>query len=227
MLASFFRVALLVSEGVPAVAARRAAIEGFYKGNKGLGGNISDWLAVAKTWFDGATCGNAYYGNNITMEPMYNLARLETDQALRKTIIDDVLTSKMWQTFKTTKNTFFAFICLGNFASPAKSEIDAAAAQLDGFKPPPRVHVGVDLRSDPKYQPHEPGCTDQVSHTTAVDVADRPVEDFLWQRHPWGLYQGEDLAQSEPGVDYLVAYWLGRQHGFIAEDKPASCLRWK
>jgi hypothetical protein len=227
MLASFFRVALAVSDGVPAAAARRAAIEAFYLGNKGLGGNVSDWLAVAAQWDGGTKCGDAYYGNNITMEPMYNLARLETDPARRKIIVGDVLTNKMWQTFKTTKNTFFAFIYAANAASPLGSEIAAATAQLDGFKPPPRVHVAVDLRADPKYLPHESGCTDQVTHATAVDVADRPVEDFLWQRHPWKLYDAGDLGQSEPGVDYLVAYWMGRHHGFIAEDAPARCLRWK
>lgn len=227
MLASFFRVALRVSEGVPALAARRAAIEDFYLHNKGWGGNIYDWLKVAMKWSEGTTCGNAYYGNNITMEPMYNLARLETDPARRANIIDDILTDKMWQTFKTTKNTFFAFIYAGNATNPAPADIQAAVAQLDGFGPPPRVKVAVDLRNDPKYQPHEPNCSDQVVHTTAVDIADRPVGDFIWQRHPWGLYDPGNPAQTEPGVDYLVAYWMGRHHGFIAEDRPTTCLRWK
>ena len=70
------------------------------------------------------------------------------------------------------------------------------------------------------------GCTDQVAHTTAVDVGDRPVGDFLWQRHPWGLFEAGDLSQTEPGVDYLVAYWMGRRHGFITDDAQGHCLRW-
>jgi hypothetical protein len=99
----------------------------------------------------------------------------------------------------------------------------AALAQLSQFPPPPRVHRPVDLRSDPRY-PHEPSCTDQAAHSTAVDVGERVVSDFLWQRHPWGLYDFGDLARGEPGVDYLVAYWLGRHHQLIAEDTPGRCL---
>lgn len=227
MLASFFRVALRVSEDVPALAARRAVIEDFYVHNKGWGGNIYDWLQVANKWAEGTICGKSYYGNNIMMEPMYNLARLETDPARRAQIIDDILTDKIWQTFKTTKNTFFAFIYAGNVPNPAPAEVAAAVAQLDGFGPPPRVKVAVDLRTDPKYLPHEPGCPDQTSHTTAVDIKDRPVGDFIWQRHPWGLYDPGNPAQTEPGVDYLVAYWMGRHHGFIPDDRPTTCLRWK
>jgi hypothetical protein len=61
----------------------------------------------------------------------------------------------------------------------------------------------------------------------AVDVGDRETGDFLWQRHPWGLVAYGDAKQTEPGVDYLSAYFMGRHHGFIEDDTPTSCLAWQ
>ena len=46
--------------------------------------------------------------------------------------------------------------------------------------------------------------------TNAVDVGDRVVEDFLWQRGPWRLHDGGNLAEVYPGVDFLAAYWAAR-----------------
>jgi len=59
-----------------------------------------------------------------------------------------------------------------------------------------------------------------------VDVADRFVDLFIWQNPPWALKYDGDPAQTAPGGDYLVAYWLGRQHAIIADDRPNTCARW-
>jgi hypothetical protein len=227
MLASFFRVALLVTDGVPAYATRRAAILDYYLHHGGDGGNVNDWLTIAKTYSETNSCGDSYFGHNISMEPMYNLARLEDDATLQGVIRNDVLAGKMWPLFRATKNCFFSYIYAANVASPEAGTVDGANTQLAQFPAPPRVHVAVDLRADPDYLPHQSGCTDQVDHSKAVDVGERPVGDFLWQRHPWGLYDAGDPYQTEPGVDYLVAYWMARHHGFIGTDDSAGrCLRW-
>ena len=57
MLASFFRVGLSVTKGVPAYAKRRADMLAYYTGRTGEGGNVSEWLAVAKEWSFGNNCG--------------------------------------------------------------------------------------------------------------------------------------------------------------------------
>jgi hypothetical protein len=161
------------------------------------------------------------------MEPLYNLARLEEDATRRAVIHDDVLHARMWNEHQGTKNSFFYFIYAGNYASASSDVGEEGAAQLAGFPPPPRVRVAVNLLSDPDYQPLESGCDNQVTHSKAVDVADRVVSDFIWQRHPWGLLDGGNAAQTYPGVDYLAAYWFGRHHGFIDEDTPTQCLVWQ
>lgn len=227
MLASFFRVALAVTDGAPAWAKDRAEIYAYYTGHAGEGGNVKDWLAVAKQWNDGGGCGGDYYGNNITMMPMYDLARLEDDPARAAIVKDDVLGARLWPAFAPTKNSFFSFIYAAVGSAPPADVAAGAIAQLGGFPPAPRVHRAVDLRSSPKYPSHDPTCADEVDHATAVDVADRPAADFLWQRQPWGLYDPGDPAQTYPGVDYLVAYFLGRRHALLDDDTAGTCLVWQ
>jgi hypothetical protein len=226
MLASFFRVAMQVTDGVPEYANARADIIDYYENHSGDGGNIDDWLETASTDFPENACGESYYGHNITMEPLYNLARLEDDPDRRSIVRYDVLDGVQWPKFVHTKNCFFSFIYASNFPGYDPAVVSSAAAQLAGFPVAPHVKRPVDLRDDPDYLPHEEGCTDQCNHDTAVDVAERAYGDFIWQRHPWGLYDPGDLGFSGPGVDYLVAYWLGRFHDFIDEDATGRCAVW-
>jgi hypothetical protein len=65
-----------------------------------------------------------------------------------------------------------------------------------------------------------------VDHSTAVDVGDRVVDDFIWQRQPWSLFDWGDERQLYPGVDYLVAYWMARRHGLTGDDSAGHCAAW-
>ena len=35
------------------------------------------------------------------------------------------------------------------------------------------------------------------------------------------------IEQTHPGVDYLIAYFLGRHHGFLEDDTAGTCLAWQ
>jgi hypothetical protein len=227
MLASFFAVGLHVTDGVPAAAKDHADILAYYTGHSGEGGNVTDWLAVAKQWTAGGSCGNAYYANNIAMMPMYDLARLDKDPARAALITNDIFGAKMWPAFAQTKNSFFSFIYASNKSAVDPAVITSATAQLAQFPAAPRIMRSVDLRTSPKYPTREASCADQVGHADAVDVGDRITADFLWQRHPWGLLDGGNAAATQPGVDFLVAYFLGRHHGFVQDDTPGICLSWQ
>jgi hypothetical protein len=222
MLASFFNVALHMTTDRPQDQADHDSIFSYYTTHSGTGGNISDWLTIAKMWTPDTGCSQAYYGNNITMQPLYNLARLEQDPLRGPDIRDTLFAQKLWPTYAPTKNPFFSFIFAGTASSPQPQVVSSAAAQLLQFPPPPRVMHPVDLTSDPRY-PHDATCTNQVDHSMAVDVGDRRVTGFMWEVSPWDLYDPGDVNQTEPGVDYLVAYWLGRKHGFFTDDAPGRC----
>ena len=220
MLASFFQVALQVTDGVKAYSARRVAIEDHYLKN------FDGWWTSAENplgyLMDG--CGDSYYGRNIRFEPMYNLARLEADPARGARIEIDVLQDIMWLDVEDHKNAFFAFIYASQHPNPAsvQSVIDDHVLQLQGFRTAPLVRDPIDLTAIYAEDPSCPGNAD-----VAIDVADRANDGFIWQRHPWKLVDAGSSVELTSGVDYLVAYWLARRHGFMADDTPDACLKWR
>jgi hypothetical protein len=225
MLGAFFRMALAMTAGVAGQEAMHAALAAYYDAH------ADAWLDVAAQWSFSANCGNGYYANHIAFIMAYVWARLETDAARRARIADSILDGRMWAALSGQKNAYFAFLWGATRAqkSPAPAGIAAAANQLAQFPVGPRVHVAVDHSADPKYQPHDASCTSEPmadTATSAVDVRDRVIDDFLWQRGPWRLVDGGNLAEVYPGVDYLAAYWAARADGFIADDAPTTCARW-
>jgi hypothetical protein len=153
---------------------------------------------------------------------------LETSPALASTIRDDVLDQKLWAALSGQKNSYFAYLWAATRPAHPTIEIAAANSQLAQFTAGPRVHVGRDTAASPKYMPHDATCTSPIlcdTKTLAVDVGDRVVDDFIWQRQPWQLQEGGDPRQVYPGVDYLAAYWAARRHGFIEDDRAGTCAR--
>jgi hypothetical protein len=219
MLASYFLVALQVTDGVPAYAARRAAIKTFYEAH------VGDWLGVAEQWRYESVCGAKYYGTHIAFEPMYNLARLEYDAARRERIRGSVLKSKMWDNgVATHKNVFFAWVHAANppAAADVSQVVSAHAAQLAQFPTAPLVPPAVDLTGVYAEDPTCPGLALQ-----AIDVGQRGLQDYMWQDQPWHLTRAAEPQRTIPGVDYVLAYWLGRRHGLVAKDATEQCLRWR
>jgi hypothetical protein len=226
MLPSFFRVAMLVTDGVPGYEAQNRAFHDYYINNPlSQGGGVDYWLSMADGWFYNDDCGGSYYANNIAMQPMHNWARLEDDPTILGRIRSEVLVPRMWPEHEHTKNCFFYYIYGANWPGLDPAVIQLANNQLAQFPEPPRIRVPVDLRNDARY-PHDPDCTDQTTRDRAVDVGERVTSDFIWQRNPWGLYDAGHPALTYPGVDYLLAYWMGRYYGFIDDDTPGKCLAW-
>lgn len=224
MLGAFFRMALAMTDGVPGQAATHQQLLDYYDAH------ADGWLDVAAQWSFAANCGSGYYANHIAFIMAYVWARLESDAARGARIRDQILDGRMWSALAAQKNPYFAFLWGATRAQPpAPATIAQAGAELAQFPPGPRVHVAVDHSADARYQPHDAACTSEPltdTATNAVDVGDRVVEDFLWQRAPWRLVDGGNAAEVYPGVDFLAAYWAARTAGFVADDAPGTCARW-
>jgi hypothetical protein len=217
-LASIFAVALQVSEGVAGYEPRHQALAAYYAEH------FEHWLDLAARWENTNDCGDSYHGLNIAFMPLFNWARVETDPLRRERIQRDVLQSRLWPAVAEHKNVFFAFIYASQ--APAGSDIDAIvsahAAQLAGFPLAPNAAVAVDLRA---LYPEDPACPGQSA--TAIDVGQRAPATFQWERQPWKLQDPGVPNRLYGGVDYLLAYWLGRYFDFIGEDAPGTCLRYE
>jgi hypothetical protein len=226
MISAMFEAAILMSgdSSEPAMKTAHQDLTAYYDAHK------SSWLAIAKGWtFSTAdNCGKSYYSTHIAYIMAYVWATLVNDPALTSDVRDTLFDQAMWNGVKGHKNPYFAFLWGGTRGGSAdKAPIDAAVTQLGQFTPGPRVHVPRDVTAAPEYMPHDAKCTAkaQCEQTNAVDVKDRVVDDFLWQRQPWQLVDGGDLKQVYPGVDYLAAYWAARRHGFVEDDRPGTCAR--
>ena len=217
-LAAAFRVALQVTEGVAGYEQRRQAIAAYYDRRFG------DWLDIASNWENTNDCGDSYHGLNIAFLPLFNWARLETNPVRRRLIQEDVLETRLWPAVEAHKNVLFAFI----YASQAAFGADVAPViarhveQLRGFPPAPNQAVSVDLRG---LYPEDQNCPGLSA--VAVDVAERARATFTWERQPWKLQDPGVSNRLYGGVDYLLAYWMGRYFGFLADDAPGTCLAFR
>ncbi|MCZ7584902.1 MAG: hypothetical protein M5R36_17075 [Deltaproteobacteria bacterium] len=62
-----------------------------------------------------------------------------------------------------------------------------------------------------------------TAHYQALDaypVSQQCSTDFLWQRNAWNIDPcgTDNPADVNPGVDYLVAYWLASAYGYVTKD---------
>ncbi len=217
-LASAFAVALQVTEGVEAYAARRAAIAAHYDAQ------VGDWLRIAADWRETSQCGDAYFGLKIAFLPAFNWARLETDPVRRGRIQREVLRDALWDEVADHKNVHFAF----SYAAQAPAEdlisdvVDDHLAQLGLFPPAPQRSLPVDLRGQYPEDANCPGLS-----TVAADVDEREGASFIWERHPWKLKAPGTERLVFPGIDFLLPYWIGRYNDFLEDDAPGTCLDWR
>ena len=220
MLANILRVALQVTEGQPAHAATHAMVKSHYDQE------IAGWLALMKQYaYHGGDCWKSYFALNIVFGPLYNLIRLEPDPTLKAALQKDVLVGRLWPYVDDHKNVFFSYI-VANQGTPGAIDqglLDAMKAQLDQFPPPPKLQVAIDNTG--KY-PASSKCAGQTA--VAVDVKDRRRDGFIWERDPFVMTSPGDQRVVYPAVDYLLAYWMGREGGLLADDAaPGACLRWR
>jgi hypothetical protein len=205
-LAATFRIALQVTAGVPGYEALHAALQAHYDEQ------VENWLQIAMGWENTNQCGATYHGLNIAFMPIYNWVRLEDDPVRRARLQRDVLRDALWSAVEDHKNVFFAFIYAAQAATEDSVEavIDEHLAQLALFPNPPQKDEPLDVRW--KY-PEDPECPGLSA--VATDVDDRAGATFIWERQPWSLVDPGAPDVAFAGVDYVLAYWLGRQAGFI------------
>jgi hypothetical protein len=216
MLGAFYRMALLVSDGVPELAARRAAIQADYDAA------FDELATLASGGHATNECGGKYYGHHIDYIMGYAWTVLEDDPARKARLRDDMM-SALWADVEDHDNVYFALLDAGSRGLPSAG---TAVDHLAQFQPGPRVHLG---RDNLAGYPHDTSCSDggYPQSAVAVSVGDRAIAEFMWQRHPWRLVDYADPDLVEPGVDFLAPYWLARLHGFVADDRPGTCGRWE
>lgn len=220
MLSNILRFAMHVTEGVAGREADHDAIEAHYLGRR------DEWLPIIQMqqYHNASECYRAYFGQTIVYHSMYNLIRLEPDGPFRTSLQRDVLGARMYEEARGQLNVYFdyASAAMGPPGLLSAAELATATSGLAEFVPPPKLSRPVDNRG--AYATS--GDCPELS-TTPISVGERVPTDFIFQHHPFQLVN--PLPHNRhvyAPVDYLIAYWMGRHHGFIEEDSPESCTRW-
>jgi hypothetical protein len=214
-LGSMFRVALQVTAGVPAYASRRAAIEAHYNSY------ITEWADAADGWENNNYCGDGYHGINTAFLPLWNWIRLE-DGWDKEYLQINVLQSQFWPEVEDHKNVLFAFINTSQAHASVNVPpiINSHLAQLELFPTAPNDAPPVDNTWEYTENPLCSGLS-----SVAIDVDDRVPRMFMWEKNPWKLVDAGIPNYLHTGVDYLIAYWMARYYGYLADDAVNKCLK--
>lgn len=191
---------------------------------------VSQGYPSAASWAHYPVWGNSKRVNeNMAYLSLYPLLLLETDEAVAGPLRE--AGRRTWRHMREERNAFFAFVqaaVVGDETSPvaarrdpADDAIETGRASLREF-PDEKVALPVDLTRAGFDFPRaffETGKGEPRS-TRAVPLYLRPSGSNLWVGDPYRLVGGLHY-RGDPeyaGVDYLLAYWIARYHGFVGPE---------
>ncbi|MCA9774081.1 MAG: hypothetical protein KC466_16795 [Myxococcales bacterium] len=143
----------------------------------------------------------------------------------------DVHRRGLYRVIENTQQAMFDYIAWGTgSAGFTQAQLDADKVSLAASPMPPRFGVSPAQGPwvlDPVVEalnelgPIIAGLLGEEWRPLGPQARDpfppdeRCVGGFRWQQSPYGLCGGGDRRKAYPGEDYIVAYWMGRYHGFV------------
>jgi hypothetical protein len=181
-------------------------------------------------YFDFLGVGNRV-NDHMGYLALYPLLRLEEDPRIAAVLRDGG--RRTWRHVRGDRNAFFAFIHAAAVGDPPGDPPPAAFSTVEealstgreslGEFPEEKIEWPVDLTRPgfdfPRAFLNSRKCEPRT--TSGIPLYLRVRTSSLWASDPFRL-AGRLLRYGEvenAGMDYLVAYWLGRYHGFIAAEE--------
>lgn len=187
---------------------------------------------------------NSYYNFNLNHLTNFNVIREEPDPSVREylkrefAIIDASTRDDVNAHFEA-----ITFALTGERARLRRSIAhlgDWIAYRNSTADPHNSARCGTDLRCVPQdlvdfhqrtpagsQEVDIPGSSTTMRSATPLLVEMRaPQQDFLWQRSPYQLDGGYDPQDEEPGVDFLLPYWMLRYYTEVAPPALAPFPKW-
>lgn len=169
-------------------------------------------------------CKTNWNNHNMAQLSMYALLRAETDPILRSTY-QAALRDQLWAPddafpMRDQQNSLYTWFYLVNKADADPWPTEAARQAVCTLKryPATKNHFPVDT-----FATYPAVCTDRSDEPMSdqlIPIDERAADNFQWIGNP---YKPEidpgDATWVESPEDYLLAYWMGRWFGFIAEGR--------
>jgi hypothetical protein len=155
--------------------------------------------------------GTNHSDNNLAFLAYYPLLRYETDAALLPYYHRSL--RRTWAAVHKEGNPFFSFVY--RVFNPLAAADPHAYQTLHRFP--------LDKRNIAVRNSVQPGVciswlrarNGRLQACEPVAIEQRPPSTFEWKENPYRLDGGGDGTKLYTGTDYLLAYWLGRYHGFL------------
>ena len=153
---------------------------------------------------------DAYFKFNLDYMSFYNLVRLESSsfKSFYQTAYRVVRSHTA-----SHQNAFFDIIDRALEGVNATRDAETRTL-LEQWLQRPKRDLFVDLTRSVQV------CGDQACQP--VPVALRPPTDFLWQRNPFQLMGGGSGIIENPGIDYILLYWMSRYYGVLSSIRVQS-----
>jgi hypothetical protein len=150
----------------------------------------------------------------------YPLMILEKDPGRRRILVQSI--TRTWegvageQPIRLERSPFYNFIY--GATTGARCDVDEARATLQDW---PWDLVAWSTRNSHRHDVSVRTAPGRHRHTTQLDRVLSPAErtQARWNANPWNGDWGGDGRREDDGVAWLVSYWLGVYHGFLAHDE--------
>lgn len=155
--------------------------------------------------------------NNLAYLGLYPLLRLELDPARRAPFLRAL--RRVWGVVRAEGNPFFTFATRA-LEDPTWRDDDAVARAVDTLRRFPFPKRDEPRRNSARRDVCRSWFDDRHGDPQAcspLPIDQRPRSSFEWASNPYRLDRRGDPRASLAGVDYLLAYWMGRRHGPLTD----------
>jgi hypothetical protein len=164
------------------------------------------------SWFNLFSNYSQYYAWNLRYLRSYSIYILE-DVTRHQKIIQRFMRGRLWHYTQDHYNS--KFIYLYNAVSGTYERLDDAYLALQSLSIKPLRAQDSPLADDER----KPGLLQVIAGDWARFILlphlRKPTSYSTWQKEPWDTgHSGHNGVEDTSGLDYLMAYWLRRFHGF-------------
>ena len=154
---------------------------------------------------------NNHSDDQLAYVAWYPILQLERDPQIRHALRRAV--RRHYRTLARDRSSFFNFVTAT--VDPDYVDIEGGIENLRRIPTDRRRwHMENSHRADVVFDPR----ADRFDRRQLLEVLPVDERDFAkWNSNPYVPDGGGDGREEDDGAAYLLRYWLGRYHGFIAE----------
>jgi hypothetical protein len=158
--------------------------------------------------------------DNLAMLNLWILANLDLEENVQLACRSGV--NKRWKVIDDPYNALFNFIHYAvarsdhlQLSKEDRCRIGEAKAALAEFPDQKKVPL---IALKRKLSGSKLKIFANSLFSRELRMSERPIDEYAWRVNPWRRDEWEDGMKGEmkfTGIDYMMAYWLGRYYGYV------------